>query len=100
MECLAEVSCFGIFTSVSLLVPTIVPSHAACSGLNSAAGLVTVGGDLVAVPHYVKATGYKAKNAYGAKPVFKGETYVGFIEGLSNDLPNSNNLAAQLSGRV
>jgi hypothetical protein len=33
-----------------------------------------LGGELIAVPHAVNATGYKAPNAYGAKPVFLGET--------------------------
>lgn len=44
------------------------------SSLESAQGLIKVAGELVAVPHTSEKTGYKAKNAYGAKAVFTGET--------------------------
>ena len=44
------------------------------SPLGTAKGLVKQGGELVAVPHYIKPTGYKAPNAYGAKDIFSGET--------------------------
>ena len=36
--------------------------------------MVKRGGEWVAVCHEVAKTGYKAKNAYGAKSIFYGET--------------------------
>ena len=36
--------------------------------------MIRQGGELVAVPHYIKPTGFKAPNAYGAKDLFSGET--------------------------
>ena len=33
-----------------------------------------MGGELVAIPHYIKPTGWKAPNAYGSKVVFDGAT--------------------------
>lgn len=44
------------------------------SSLNSAKKMVKRGGELVALCHDVKKSGYKAKNAYGAKSLFYGET--------------------------
>lgn len=48
--------------------------------LGTAKLLVKQGGELVAVPHAVKKTGYKAPNAYGAKDIFNGETTNGFYQ--------------------
>ncbi len=42
--------------------------------LGSAKKMVKRGGEWVAVCHEVAKTGYKAKNAYGAKSIFYGET--------------------------
>lgn len=36
--------------------------------------LIQTGGDVIAVTHPVPKTGYKAPNAYGARPVLQGET--------------------------
>ncbi|KAK9818340.1 hypothetical protein WJX72_010958 [[Myrmecia] bisecta] len=42
--------------------------------LGSAVGLYKVAGELTARPHAIPKTGYKAKNAYGSRPVFQDET--------------------------
>ena len=44
------------------------------SPLGTGTRLVRVGGELVAIPHYIKPTGWKAPNAYGSKVVFDGAT--------------------------
>ena len=44
------------------------------SNLNSARSLVKQGGEWVAMPHSLPATGFRAPNAYGATPVFDGMT--------------------------
>jgi hypothetical protein len=44
------------------------------SGLTSAQRLLKQHGSLVAVPFYVKRTGYKARTAYGFHPVLQDET--------------------------
>eukprot|EP00217_Crustomastix_stigmatica_P008655 CAMPEP_0183803456 /NCGR_PEP_ID=MMETSP0803_2-20130417/33020_1 /TAXON_ID=195967 /ORGANISM="Crustomastix stigmata, Strain CCMP3273" /LENGTH=196 /DNA_ID=CAMNT_0026048195 /DNA_START=37 /DNA_END=624 /DNA_ORIENTATION=- len=49
--------------------------------IGSARKLIRQGGELVAVAHPVKKTGYKAPNAYGAKAVFAGETTNNFYNG-------------------
>lgn len=46
------------------------------SPLGSALGLTRQAGELVAVAYSSPKTGYKNPNAYGARPVFNGETYV------------------------
>uniref|UniRef100_A0A061SFA7 Uncharacterized protein n=1 Tax=Tetraselmis sp. GSL018 TaxID=582737 RepID=A0A061SFA7_9CHLO len=43
-------------------------------GLESATGIAKMGGELVAYSYKQKKTGYKAPNAYGARPVFQGVT--------------------------
>lgn len=48
--------------------------------LNSARALVKLSGDIAAIPHNPPKTGYKAANAYGAKPVFTGETTNQFFQ--------------------
>ncbi|GMH36398.1 hypothetical protein BSKO_04266 [Bryopsis sp. KO-2023] len=48
--------------------------------LASARGLIRVAGELVAIPHHIEKTGYKAKNSYGAKAVFSGETTNRFFQ--------------------
>lgn len=39
------------------------------------------GGEIIAVPHDVPKTGYKAPNAYGARSVFQSETTSRFSQG-------------------
>jgi hypothetical protein len=48
--------------------------------LGSARRLERRGGGLVAVPHVVKKTGFKARDAYGARPVFQSETTTGYFQ--------------------
>ncbi|KAK9842826.1 hypothetical protein WJX74_002994 [Apatococcus lobatus] len=43
-------------------------------GCHSARAVFKVAGDFVAIPHKVPQTGYKAKNAYGTRPIFEDET--------------------------
>mmetsp|Transcript_37025 Transcript_37025/g.104540 ORF Transcript_37025/g.104540 Transcript_37025/m.104540 type:complete len:183 (+) Transcript_37025:189-737(+) len=43
-------------------------------GLGSATGMVKMGGELVAYTYPQQKTGYKAPNAYGARPVFTSST--------------------------
>lgn len=42
--------------------------------------LTKMSGEIVAIPHNPEKTGYKAPNAYGAKPVFNGETTNHFFQ--------------------
>jgi len=49
--------------------------------IGSAVKLIKQGGELVAIPHHVKPTGYKAPNAYGAKAIFSAETTNSFYQG-------------------
>ncbi|EEH57124.1 uncharacterized protein MICPUCDRAFT_47424 [Micromonas pusilla CCMP1545] len=45
--------------------------------LGTGTRLITVGGELVAVAHRIKPTGYKAPNAYGNRVAFDGTTTSG-----------------------
>ncbi|GAQ82541.1 hypothetical protein KFL_001150020 [Klebsormidium nitens] len=46
-------------------------------GLGSTQSLVRRGGDIIAIAHPLPKTGYKAPNAYGAKPIFQDATTTG-----------------------
>ena len=48
--------------------------YAACSNLGTGTYIFKSAGEIMVVPHKLKKTGYKAPNAYGARPLFSGET--------------------------
>ena len=54
-----------------------LPPPAPSSPLGTGTRLITVGGELVAVAHRIKPTGYKAPNAYGNRVAFDGTTTSG-----------------------
>lgn len=62
----------------SVLLPPPFPrhpsSHAPNSPLGSAVGLTKMSGEIVAIAHPQKMTGFKNPNSYGSKPVFSQET--------------------------
>jgi len=57
--------------------PPLLPPPAPSSPLGTGTRLITVGGELVAVAHRIKPTGYKAPNAYGNRVAFDGTTTSG-----------------------
>jgi len=66
-----------------------MPKDPNCN-VGSAVRLVKQGGELVAIPHYVKPSGYKAPNAYGAKAIFTGDTTNDFYQGKVRKVGENN----------